>query len=80
MAKLYWTKDVRKIVEDEIAKRAALLVTDEQYDLGAAFRELRVGYKFAKEILSMMEELDRADDEMMEALKAEKEAMKNADS
>jgi len=52
-----------------------LVLCDEQYPMELG--ELRLCYKFANEILSRMEEMDRLDDEMMEQYRKEREGEKN---
>jgi len=71
MAKLYWTKDVKTIIDKKIAHDSAILVTDESLTAEQVlhFRnDILTFKKYAYEMLEEMEETDRQDEEEMKRL------------
>lgn len=74
MAKLYWTKDIKEAFDDKINELLNSLVDDtygdsesEQYTL----EMIRVCKRFAKDVISVLKEVDRLDDEQEARRKAE---------
>ena len=75
MAKLYWTKDVRRLIEKKIAEDSAAIVNDKNMPEEKMIKfvhDLRIFRLYADELIEEMEELDREDDEYMASLKAKK--------
>ena len=71
MAKLYWTKDVKNIIDKKIAHDSAILITDETLteEQVLHFRnDLLTFKKYAYEMIEEMEEADRQDEEEMKRL------------
>ena len=79
MANIYWTREVKKIMDDKIHEITDDLIADEEScpDMDAEIvSRIRAFRYFADEIIRHMEELDRKYDEEQLARKvaAEKEA------
>lgn len=80
MAKLYWTKDIKKLIEDKIDRDSGAIIRDKDLSSERVTRfvnEIRVFQKYAYELIEEMEEADRKDDEREAAWKAKQEAEKN---
>ena len=78
MALLYWTKDVRKLIEEKLKADAANVVLDDylsEEKRNKFINELRIFQKYANELLEEMEDRDEEDD----LEKAEREARKAAE-
>lgn len=79
MAKLYWTKDIKNLIDKKLKEDSSDLVnnTDStELELAHHIYELRTFKKYAYELIEEMEELDRKDDEEMARWKAEQAAKK----
>ena len=73
MAKLYWTKDIKKLIDKKIEHDSAILVNDKEMSEEEIFRfirDIRIFKNYAYELIAEMEEADRKDDEYMASLKA----------
>ena len=73
MAKLYWTKDIKKLIDKKIEHDSAILVNDKEMSEEEIFRfvrDIRIFKNYAYELIEEMEEADRKDDEYMASLKA----------
>ena len=72
MAKLYWTKDIKKLIDKKIEHDSAALINTEMDDDGLLIyiRNLRIFKDYAYELIAEMEEADRKDDEYMASLKS----------
>ena len=74
MAKLYYTKDILKAIDDKIRRDSADLVQDTDLtedSLLRFVRELRIFRKYALELIEELEEIDREDDANFERIHAE---------
>ena len=81
MAKLYWTKDIKKLIEKKIERDSAVLVNEKDMSEERLFRfirDLRIFKNYAYELIEEMEEADRKDDEEMARWKAAKEKAEDA--
>ena len=79
MAKLYWTEEVRKKIDEKIAHDSALIVNDKDLTEEQALHfmaELRIFRKYADELIEEMEEDDRNYDAEMANWRAKQEALK----
>ena len=77
MAKLYWTKDIKNLIDKKLKDDGAELVNDPdipELELAHFVHELRVFKKYAYELIEEMEQLDREDDEEMARWTAERAA------
>lgn len=77
MAKLYWTKDLKEVINEFINESSMALVNDKNIIEEKAARyiqELRIFRKYADELIEKMEEMDQKDDEEMAAWRAKREA------
>ena len=82
MPKLYWTKDVKKIIDKKIEEDSAILVNDHnmsEENLFKFVRDLRIFKKYADELIEKMEEIDVEYDEDMARFKAECEAKEDGE-
>ena len=72
MAKLYWTKDIKKLIDKKIEHYSAALINTEMDDDGLFIyiRNLRIFKDYAYELIAEMEEADRKDDEYMASIQA----------
>ena len=72
MAKLYWTKDIKKLIDKKIEHDSAALINTEMDDDGLFIyiRNLRIFKDYAYELIAEMEEADRKDDEYMASIQA----------
>jgi len=83
MAKLYWTSEVKEIMDSHLGKLTNDLLNDKTMNVDQVARavmQLRLFHEFADEIIADMEEKDRVEDEERAArmrAKAEKEAAEN---
>ena len=74
MAKIYWTKDIKKLIDKKVEHDSAIIVNDHDLSEEALFRfvrDLRIFKKYADELIEEMEQLDREDDEYIARIKAE---------
>lgn len=74
MAKLYWTKDIKKAFDDKINELLNSLIDDRDGDQQTEMYTLemiRVCKRFAKDVISDLKEADRLDDEQEARRKAE---------
>lgn len=81
MAKLYWTKDIKKIFDDKLTERVMAAVNDNDMPLTgvtAEVGEVRCLRYFLDQIIAGMEEADRKDDAEMEEWRAKKNAEADA--
>ena len=73
MAKLYWTKDIKKLIDKKIEHDSAILVNDKEMSEEEIFRfvrDIRIFKNYAYELIEEMEEADRKDDEYMASIQA----------
>ena len=81
MAKLYYTKEIRKIFDDAVNEKLRKLFddacTDDSWvnfeDAPAEMRELKLVKVFLDELIQRLEEADRLDDEYLESIRAKGE-------
>ena len=77
MAKLYWTKDLKEVIDEFINENSISMVKDDavsEEKVARYARELRIFRKYADVLIEKMEEMDRKDDEEMAAWRAKREA------
>ena len=81
MAKLYWTKDIKQLVDKKVDETGSLIIHDKEITREQAFRfidEIRIFEKYAYEMIEEMEEADRKEEEETAEWKAQKEEQENA--
>ena len=74
MAKLYYTKDIAKAINEKIMRDSANLVQDKDLtedSLLRYVRELRIFRKYAEELIEELVEADKADDADLARIRAE---------
>ena len=77
MAKLYFTKDIKELIDKKIESDSAQMIVDpdmSEEDMLRFSRELRVFKKYAYELIEEMTENDQKYDAEIARWKAEKEA------
>ena len=77
MAKLYYTKDIRELVEKKIDEAGHIIVRDKEAtgeQIDRWIREIRIFQKYAYEMLEEMEDADIQDDAEMAEWRAKKTA------
>lgn len=82
MAKLYYTKEIKKIFDDAVNEKLRKLFddacTDDSWvnfeDAPAEMRELKLVKTFLDELIQRLEEADRLDDEYLDSIREKKEA------
>ena len=73
MAKLYWTCEVKEILDNKIRETADQLINDntiEEAQMVRMIRQIRILREFTDEVIAGMEAADKAEDERREAEKA----------
>ena len=73
MGKLYWTKDIKKILDKKIDGLTMSLINDNSVSpeqAPAIIRHIRLLRDFSNELIDEMEQLDREDDERYAAIKS----------
>lgn len=73
MAKLYWTCEVKEILDNKIREIADQLINDntiEESQMVRMIRQIRILREFTDEVIAGMKAADRAEDERREAEKA----------
>lgn len=73
MAKLYWTCEVKEILDNKIREIADQLINDntiEESQMVRMIRQIRILREFTDEVIAGMEAADKAEDERREAEKA----------
>lgn len=83
MARLYWTKDVKQVMDDRIHAMMdqAISSKNDTEDWGnVVMAQLRVCRRFANDVYETMKKLDREEEEAREAGKAEKHDDSGEDS
>lgn len=78
MALLYWTSDIKKLIDDKLKADSAAIVLDNDISdekRNRFVQELRIFRKYAEELIEDMEELDAEDDRA----KAERDARRRAE-
>lgn len=74
MAKLYYTKDIAKAINEKIMRDSANLVQDKDLTEDSLLhyvRELRIFRKYAEELIEELVEADEADDAHLARIRAE---------
>ena len=79
MAKLYWTKDIKGILNKKILGMTETLFDEKttEEEVVNEVRKVRMYKKFVDEVIADMEQWDREDDELEAARKAARNAEKN---
>ena len=79
MAKLYWTKDIKGILNKKILGMTETLFDEKttEEEVVDEVRKVRMYKKFVDEVIADMEQWDREDDELEAARKAARNAEKN---
>lgn len=83
MGKLYWTKDIKEIIDRKISKLANDILNDELSESAAVemIRQARLLKEFGTELIKDLEHEDKLDDERLAKYRAEsKEEEKNEHS
>lgn len=83
MGKLYWTKDIKEIIDRKISKLANDILNDEWSESAAVemIRQARLLKEFGAELIKDLEHEDKLDDERLAKYRAEsKEEEKNEHS
>lgn len=74
MAKLYYTKDIAKAINEKIMRDSANLVQDNDLTEDSLLRyvcELRIFRKYAEELIEELVEADKVDDADIARIRAE---------
>ena len=79
MAKLYWTKEIKGILNKKILGMTESLFDEKttEEEVVNEVRKVRMYKKFVDEVIDDMEQWDREDDELESARKAARNAEKN---
>ena len=79
MAKLYWTKEIKGILNKKILGMTESLFDEKttEEDVVNEVRKVRMYKKFVDEVITDMEQWDREDDELEAVRKAARNAEKN---
>ena len=79
MAKLYWTKEIKGILNKKILGMTESLFDEKttEEEVVNEVRKVRMYKKFVDEVIADMEQWDREDDELEAARKAARNAEKN---
>ena len=79
MAKLYWTKDIKGILNKKILGMTETLFDEKttEEEVVNEVRKVRMYKKFVDEVIADMEQWDREDDELEAVRKAARNAEKN---
>ena len=79
MAKLYWTKDIKGILNKKILGMTESLFDEKttEEEVVNEVRKVRMYKKFVDEVIADMEQWDREDDELEAVRKAARNAEKN---
>ena len=79
MAKLYWTKDIKGILNKKILGMTETLFDEKttEEEVVDEVRKVRMYKKFVDEVIADMEQWDREDDEIEAARKAARNAKKD---
>ena len=83
MGKLYWTKDIKEIIDRKISKLANDILNDEYSESATVemIRQARLLKEFGTELIKDLEHEDKLDDERLAKYRAEsKEEEKNEHS
>lgn len=83
MGKLYWTKDIKEIIDRKISKLANDIINDDCSESTAVemIRQARLLKEFGTELIKDLEHEDKLDDERLAKYRAEaKEEEKNEHS
>ena len=83
MAELYWTRDVKKILNDKVTgMMEALIETKDATNEGTVevVKRIRMYKEFVDEIVADMEEMDRKEKEQRESEKREAEQRAKQDA
>ena len=79
MANLYYTEDIKKMIEKKLTEDSARIINDQDLTEEQALHfiaELRVFKKYAEELIEEMEEEDRNYDQQLANYRAKQEALK----
>ena len=79
MAKLYWTKEIKGILNKKILGMTETLFDEKttEEEVVEEVRKVRMYKKFVDEVIADMEQWDREDDEIEAARKAARNAKKD---
>ena len=79
MAKLYWTKEIKSILNKKILGMTESLFDEKttEEEVVNEVRKVRMYKKFVDEVIADMEQWDREDDELEAVRKAARNAEKN---
>ena len=79
MAKLYWTKEIKGILNKKIVGMTETLFDEKttEEEVVNEVRKVRMYKKFVDEVIADMEQWDREDDELEAVRKAARNAEKN---